>query len=47
MGQELIIEIIPKKIIKWDYNSDVKPSRIFLELDNKKVYREMEKYIED
>jgi uncharacterized pyridoxamine 5'-phosphate oxidase family protein len=42
-----LIEIIPQKIIKWDYNSDGKPSRIFLELDNKKVYREMEKYIEN
>ena len=42
-----LIEIIPKKIIKWDYNSDGKPFRIFLELDNKKVYMEMEKYIEN
>ncbi|MDR1030590.1 MAG: pyridoxamine 5'-phosphate oxidase family protein [Treponema sp.] len=41
-----LIEIIPRKIIKWDYDSEGKPSRVFLELDGKKAYSEMEKYID-
>ena len=46
LEESRLIEIIPKKIIVWEYNSNGTPSRMFLELETKKSYREMEKYIE-
>jgi general stress protein 26 len=42
-----LIEVIPIKIIIWEYNIlNGKPSRLFLELETKKAYREMEPYTE-
>jgi uncharacterized pyridoxamine 5'-phosphate oxidase family protein len=41
-----LIEVIPQKIVKWDYDKDGKPLRVFLELNSKKVYMEMELYVE-
>jgi uncharacterized pyridoxamine 5'-phosphate oxidase family protein len=41
-----LIEIIPKKIIKWDYDSNGKPSRIFIDLVKKEIYRKLEEYTE-
>ena len=46
LDESRLIEIAPKKIIVWEYNSNGIPSRMFLELETKKAYREMEKYIE-
>jgi uncharacterized pyridoxamine 5'-phosphate oxidase family protein len=38
--KEILIEIIPNKIIKWGYDNG-EPYRIFVELKNKKAYKEM------
>jgi len=38
--KEVLIEIIPKKIIKWDYKNG-KPYRIFFDIENKNVNKEM------
>ena len=38
--KEILIEIIPKKIIKWDYENG-KPYRIFLDMENKAIKKEM------
>ena len=45
LDESRLIEIIPIKIIIWEYNLNGIPSRMFLELETKKAYREMEKYI--
>ncbi|MDR0374554.1 MAG: pyridoxamine 5'-phosphate oxidase family protein [Treponema sp.] len=37
---EVLIEIVPKKIIKWDYENG-KPYRIFIDMDNKQARKEM------
>jgi uncharacterized pyridoxamine 5'-phosphate oxidase family protein len=37
---EVLIEIVIKKIIKWDYE-DGKPYRIFIDINNKQVKKEM------
>jgi hypothetical protein len=36
MDKEILIEIIPEKIIKWDYE-DGKPYRIFINMKNKTI----------
>jgi uncharacterized pyridoxamine 5'-phosphate oxidase family protein len=41
LDKEILIEIIPKKITKWDYDVNGSPYRIFIELDSKKIYKEM------
>lgn len=41
-----LIEITPKKFTIWDYDNNGKPSRIFIDLDTKNAYREMEPFIE-
>ena len=41
LDKEILIEIIPRKITKWDYDNNGKPYRIFIELNNQKVYKEM------
>jgi uncharacterized pyridoxamine 5'-phosphate oxidase family protein len=38
--KEILIEINPKKIIKWDYENG-KPYRIFLDIENKIINKEM------
>jgi uncharacterized pyridoxamine 5'-phosphate oxidase family protein len=37
---EVLIEIILKKIIKWDYENG-KPYRVFIDIDNKQAKKEM------
>jgi uncharacterized pyridoxamine 5'-phosphate oxidase family protein len=37
---EVLIEIVLKKIIKWDYENS-KPYRIFVDVDNKQARKEM------
>jgi uncharacterized pyridoxamine 5'-phosphate oxidase family protein len=37
---EVLIEIVLKKIIKWDYENG-KPYRIFIDVDNEQVRKEM------
>ena len=41
LDKEILIEIIPRKITKWDYDVNGKPYRIFIELDSKRAYKEM------
>ena len=41
LDKEILIKIIPKKITEWEYDMDGKPYRIFIELENKKAYKEM------
>jgi uncharacterized pyridoxamine 5'-phosphate oxidase family protein len=41
LDKEILIEIVPLKIIRWDYDNDGKPYRIFVELEKRKVYKEM------
>jgi uncharacterized pyridoxamine 5'-phosphate oxidase family protein len=41
LDKEILIEVIPKKITKWEYNENGKPYRIFIELENRKAYKEM------
>jgi uncharacterized pyridoxamine 5'-phosphate oxidase family protein len=41
LDKEILIEVIPKKIIKWEYDENNMPYRIFIEIDNKKAYKEM------
>jgi len=40
LENEVLIEIIPKKIIKWDYENG-KPYRIFLDIENNNIRKEM------
>jgi phenylacetate-coenzyme A ligase PaaK-like adenylate-forming protein len=37
---EVLIEIVLKKIIKWDYENG-KPYRIFVNIDNRQARKEM------
>jgi uncharacterized pyridoxamine 5'-phosphate oxidase family protein len=41
LDKEILIEVIPKKITKWEYDENGKPYRIFIELENRKAYKEM------
>jgi len=41
LDKEILIRIIPRKITKWEYDSNGKPYRIFIDLENKKAYKEM------
>ena len=38
--KEILIEIVPIKITKWDYE-DTKPNRIFIEIKNRQIKKEM------
>ena len=38
--KEILIEVIPTKITKWDYENG-KPYRIFLDIENKTIKKEM------
>jgi uncharacterized pyridoxamine 5'-phosphate oxidase family protein len=38
--KEMLIEVSPQKIIKWDYENS-KPYRIFIEINNKQIRKEM------
>ena len=38
--KEILIEVILSKIIKWDYENS-KPYRIFIDINNKKIRKEM------
>jgi uncharacterized pyridoxamine 5'-phosphate oxidase family protein len=38
--KEMLIEVVPLKIIKWDYENS-KPYRIFIEINNKQIRKEM------
>ena len=41
LDNEILIEVIPKKITKWEYDGNGKPYRVFIDLENKKAYKEM------
>ena len=41
LDKEVLVEIIVEKIKLWEYDFDRKPYQIFLELKNKKAYKEM------
>ena len=41
LDKEILIEITLQKIVKWEYDNNGKPYRIFIELENKKAYKEM------
>jgi len=41
LDTEILIEIIPQKITIWKYDNNGDPHRIFIELNNKKAYKEM------
>jgi uncharacterized pyridoxamine 5'-phosphate oxidase family protein len=41
LDKEILIEVVPLKIIKWDYTNNGKPYRIFIELEKCEAYKEM------